>query len=98
VQQADCANWKEQDNVHGQQGHRNIRAGENLPEAPGTGCPCSFREACIAYGVGDPKAECDGSQVQDLVARGDIDAVHRYCRSDVVFLRKLHKAMRGLLS
>jgi hypothetical protein len=64
----------------------------------GTRRPCSFREACIAYGVGDPKAECDGSQVQDLVARGDIDAVHRYCRSDVVFLRKLHKAMRGLLS
>ena len=43
----------------------------------------SLREACIAFGIGDPKEACSGSDVQRLVEANDWETVLEYCRSDV---------------
>ena len=43
----------------------------------------SLREACIAFGIGDPKESCSGSDVQRLVEANDWETVLEYCRSDV---------------
>ena len=43
----------------------------------------SLREACVAFGIGDPKESCSGNDVQRLVEANDWGTVLEYCRSDV---------------
>jgi len=50
----------------------------------------SLREVCVGYGLGDPKADGDGGDVQALVEQGRVLELATYCMSDVDYTCKLH--------
>lgn len=49
----------------------------------------TLEDFCLAYGLKNPKAGGDGSKVADLVARGDLEALVRYCLGDVAATKAL---------
>jgi DNA polymerase elongation subunit (family B) len=49
----------------------------------------SLRALALAYGLGDPKGETDGSEVEELVSAGDVSTVARYCLSDVWYTERV---------
>lgn len=53
----------------------------------------SLQEACVAFGVNDPKGSGDGGNVQQLWQAGKIQEIADYCVRDLVATRELHKRL-----
>lgn len=53
----------------------------------------SLQEACIGFGVSDPKGAGDGGNVQQLWQAGKIQEIADYCVRDLVATRELHKRL-----
>ncbi len=56
----------------------------------------SLDEACIAFGVGLPKGDIDGSRVWDAIQAGRIDEVATYCADDVRRVRACYHAIQSV--
>lgn len=53
----------------------------------------SLREVCVGYGLGDPKQNGDGGDVQRLVDEGRVLDLATYCMGDVEYTRKLYEKL-----
>lgn len=56
----------------------------------------SLDAACVAFGVGLPKGDIDGSKVWDAICAGRIDEVAAYCADDVRRVRAVYRAIMGI--
>ena len=62
----------------------------------GAGPSTSLDAACIAFNVGLPKGDIDGSKVWDAVLQGRIDEVAAYCADDVRRVRAVYRAIMAV--
>ncbi len=56
----------------------------------------SLDSACIAFNVGLPKGDIDGSKVWDAILAGRIDEVAAYCADDVRRVRAVYQRIVGV--
>jgi len=50
-----------------------------------------LRAWCVGLGLGDPKKDCDGSNIESLFAAGNLTQIEAYCLDDCRFTHELYK-------
>jgi hypothetical protein len=56
----------------------------------------SLDSACLAFGVGLPKGDIDGSKVWEAIQAGRLDQVAAYCADDVRRVRAIYRAITAV--
>lgn len=67
----------------------------NLASFGGAGGRYSLEAYCIGYGIENPKANCDGTNVAEMMAAGRVSEVTEYCAADVRATAELWGCLTG---
>lgn len=52
---------------------------------------------CHQFGIESPKGEMDGSDVAEMFAAGNVDAIARYCLKDAIATAELYQKLESLI-